>query len=138
MQGMRMSDDKRKFERLPDEIIVKYEKITFPIISSGTKAEVKASNISVGGICIYTREKLEAEDAVNLQIIIKDYYKYSTSYKYTDNIIDYNINVIGKVRYQNRKTGGSYETGIEFTSIDIDDKMGIKKYLKEWKEKNND
>jgi c-di-GMP-binding flagellar brake protein YcgR len=124
-------EENRKFKRLPDKIVVKYEKITFPIIGSGQKAEAKATNISLGGICIYSKEVLKQKDVINLEIIIKDYYKYSTSYKYTDNITDYSFNVIGKVRYQNRKMNGKYETGIQFTNIDIDDVMGIKKYLKE-------
>jgi hypothetical protein len=131
-------EENRKYERLPDKIIVRYEKITFPMISSGQKAEVKATNISLGGIRLDSKEVLNPGDVINLEIIIKDYYKYSASYKYTDSITDYSFKVIGKVKYQNRKSNGRYETGVEFTNIDIDDVMGIKKYLKEWKEKNND
>lgn len=131
-------DEKRKYERLPQEVKVKFEKITFPLSAVSSKTDTKSSNISLGGVAISSSISLESGTPVNLEITIPDYYKYKVSYKYTDPVNEASIYAIGTVRYRARKGSGGYETGIEFTSIDPDDLAGIRRYIKEWKEKKND
>ncbi len=131
-------DEKRKYDRLPKEIKVKYEKVSFPIFDVSSKINAIASNIGLGGIAIACKTKFDIGDAVNLDITIPEYYKFSTSYKYTESITDSAIHAIGKVRYQLRKGNGRYETGIEFTSIDHDDMTGLRNYINKKKDGSND
>jgi len=125
-----MEKENRKYERLPNRVIVHFEKISFPLGISGNKKQVQSANISPGGIAIELNTALETGDVLNMEIIIPEYYKYNPSYKYTDLITDLKINAIGTVRFQKRKRANLYETGIEFSSIDIDDRHALKRYIK--------
>ena len=130
--------DNRKFIRLPSQVDIKFDKLSFNQAEIKGNIKGKSKNISQSGIAFEAGVQLQTDDPLCIEINIPNYSKYKPGYKFTDPINSISIKAIGIVKYQNNITSIKYETGIAFASINMDDVLGIKKYIKEIKGKNND
>ncbi|GAF92948.1 unnamed protein product, partial [marine sediment metagenome] len=59
-----LNRERRKFPRIEKEIIVRYKILSTP----EKQLDAKIKNISAGGVCLVTREKMELETVVAMEI----------------------------------------------------------------------
>lgn len=111
-------DEKRRYPRLKFNVDVEY-KILRETGFNSTKAESK--NIGAGGICIIALEKFDIGNSLSLKFSLPGAEK--------------SIKAIGKVAWVSEFSIGNvplhtaYDTGIEFTDINDEDREKINEYV---------
>ncbi len=111
--------EKRQFDRFSYNITVQFEKIFFPLQDDSFLEKSYSANISTNGVAIETDFELKEEDVLSINMNLND---PSAS----------QVNAIGTVK-SCVKTNGKYTVGMEFTSIDNQDKKALQSYLKKQK-----
>ena len=111
--------ERRKYARLQESVEVRYTVIGKP----GT-VNAFSKNLSAGGLCIVTEEKLVAETPLQLEIKIPDLKSL--------------IIALGRVVWQQESktitdlhSKRRFDTGIEFTGISDFDRFNINRYVME-------
>ncbi|MBN2097804.1 MAG: PilZ domain-containing protein [Candidatus Omnitrophica bacterium] len=110
--------ERRRYVRLKTCVEVKYTVIGKP---GGIQSLTK--NISAGGLCLTTDEKLSTETPLQLELKLPD--------------LKDTIRALGRVVWQkNFESGGKepkiyFDTGIEFTGISDFDRFNINRYILE-------
>jgi Tfp pilus assembly protein PilZ len=113
-------EERRKFVRLDINVVVKWEKISGDLNNIVCNNKDITKNMSSGGICLITHEKLEVGDKLHLKIELP-----------TKKI----ITAKGRVVWINEFeiVGGErerrYDIGIEFIDIRDEDKEEIGKFV---------
>ncbi|MBN1696809.1 MAG: PilZ domain-containing protein [Spirochaetales bacterium] len=101
-------DERRSYKRYCLIVSVKYS-----YNASRTKGSAKTKNISNGGICLTSHQKLLLNHLVDLE--------FSMPRK--------KIKVLGKVVWSEESLPHLYENGIEFVDIEESDKKEISNYI---------
>ncbi len=117
--------ERRRYPRIPKNVFVEWH------LAGDSEAvkESTSSNLSLGGIAIESSEKLEIGTKIILNIFIPDFDEFKPGFQNADPNHPLTIETSGEVRYQNLRKNGKYETGIEFTAIDMDDMVGLHLFM---------
>ena len=110
--------ERRKFPRIEKEIIVRYKILSTP----EEQLDAKTKNISGGGVCLVTREKMNMETVVAMEIRFPQMNKpiVTTARVVWCSESKLGPNPAGHIRFDN---------GIEFTQISEADREQIIKYV---------
>ncbi|MBN1413378.1 MAG: PilZ domain-containing protein [Spirochaetales bacterium] len=100
--------EKRRFPRLTLKVLVAYS-----IIIDEKEAPAESRNISIGGICIATRQPLDIGRCVSIQFFLPGKM----------------VRVTGRVVRNEEIVSGLYDNGIEFTDIKPEDVKRIEDYI---------
>ena len=111
--------EKRQFDRFSHSITVQFEKIFFPLPDDSFLKKSYSANISTNGVAIEIDFELKEEDVLSINMNLNS---SSTS----------QVNAIGTVK-SCIKTNGKYTVGMEFTSIDSQDKKALKSFFQKQK-----
>ena len=114
-----LNQERRKFPRIEREIIVRYKILSTP----EKQLDAKTKNISAGGMCLVTREKMELGTVVAMEIRFPQMREpiLTTSRIIWCSESKLGPNPAGHMRFDN---------GIEFTQISEADRQQIIKYVK--------
>jgi hypothetical protein len=131
MSATESSNEKRKFDRIPEAVSVTIQKIAYPATN---EAPVKAigKNISVGGICFAVPRSYEPGDLLSLKIDLTGWQHHKSSYAAVidDDLALAPLTAVAKVAWCKALTGTpDYEIGVIFENIYEDDYQALKKYL---------
>jgi hypothetical protein len=113
--------EKRHDSRFSHNLIVQFEKISFPLPDKHIYQKSYSADISSGGIAIETDFKIPENDILSVSINLSDGETATPIY------------AIGTVKYCTKKTGGKYQIGMEFTSIDDQDQEILNNYFQKQK-----
>ncbi len=124
-----MKDDNRKFFRLPNTIRVELQKVQFPLSSAFKKNEALSANISTGGVSIESSIEYRPGDILQLDFSLPVLISRRSGVMSGKTVDTSEINAVGIVRYCNRKSQGVYETGLHFSSIDVEALAALKRFI---------
>ncbi len=113
-----LNRERRKFPRIEMEIIVRYKILSTP----EKQLHAKTKNISAGGVCLVTREKMKLETVVAMEIRFP---KMKEPILITSRVIWCNESRLGP----NPAGHMRFDNGIEFTQISEADRQQIIKYV---------
>ena len=110
--------EKRKFQRLPFNVNVKWEILDVHTLSG---EEIQANNMSAGGICLVILEK------VNIGTLLK--LKLSLPHEVSSMIIKGRVIWIKEFSVTHTSYDKAYDCGIEFIDLGPQDQKNLSRYL---------
>ncbi len=119
--------ERRKFPRIEKEIIVRYKILSTP----EKQLDGETKNISAGGVCLVTRERMEPETVVAMEIRFPQMNKPIVT---TSRVIWCSESKLGPSPAGHTR----FDNGIEFTQISEADRQQIAKYVEAELEKEKD
>lgn len=113
-----LNQERRKFPRIEMEIIVRYKILSTP----EKELDAETKNISGGGVCLVTRERLELETVVAMEIKFPQVNKPILT---TSRVVWCSESKLGPSPAGHMR----FDNGIEFTQISEADRQQIIKYV---------
>ncbi len=113
-----LNRERRKFTRIKREIIVRYKILSTP----EKQLDAKTKNISGGGVCLITREKMKLETVVAMEI---KFPKMNKPILTTAQVIWRSESKLGPSPAGHTR----FDNGIEFMQISETDRQQIIKYV---------
>lgn len=110
--------EKRKFPRLPFNVNVKCEVLN---VSTRMAEEIRAKNISAGGICLVVLEK------VNIGTLLK--LKLSLPHEVRSIIVQGKVIWVEEFSVTHTSEYKAYDCGIEFVDVGSQDQKNLSRYL---------
>jgi hypothetical protein len=121
--------ERRRFQRIPEEITVKANIVTFPADES-TCVHAKSRNLSMGGILLRLDTRFETGSILEVKIALPDWRKDNPGLDMKSEAhIELPLAAICKV-VRSRKVGEIFETAVSFVNMEEDDYQALKGYLK--------
>ena len=121
-----LNQERRKFTRVEKEIIVRYKILSTP----EKQLDAKTKNLSVGGACLITRDKMELETVVAMEIKFPQMREPILT---TARVVWCSESKLGPSPAGHRR----FDNGIEFTQISEADRQQIIKHVESELEKEN-
>jgi hypothetical protein len=125
------SEEKRKFDRVPETVSITIQKIAYPLTEEAP-VEAVGKNISVGGICFAVPRSFEPGDLLSLKIGLTGWQRHKNSYAAVidDDLALAPLTAVAKVSWCKALPDTSdFEIGVIFENIYEDDYKALKKYL---------
>jgi c-di-GMP-binding flagellar brake protein YcgR len=122
-------NDRRRFQRIPKEVAVKANIVTFPFDESACVA-AKSRNLSEGGILLRLNAKFDPGTILLVNITLPDWRKdYPGISRTSGSCKAVPFTATCKV-VRSRKVGDIFETAVRFLNIEEDDYQALHKYMK--------
>ena len=131
MSKKKPEDDSRQFPRLPKEVKVEVNELTYPL-PKGPGEIVQSKDISPVGVCIVspTFYKKGTILTVNVHLPGWQRHKNNLTALLNDDELGKPLSVIAEVVWNNKgKKGSGHEIGVKFRDINDDDYQAIIKAL---------
>lgn len=121
--------ERRQFERIPKEVTVKANMVTYPINETGF-SDGKSKNLSAGGILLQLNSEFNAGAILQVKITLPGWRKNHPGFiKVTENSIGSPFTAVCEV-VRSKKIGDIFETAVRFINIDEDDYKALLGYLR--------
>ena len=128
---MGSTNEKRQFQRIPENVTVTVKKIAYPM-AEDPAVEGIGKNISAGGICFAVSRPYESGDLLSLEIYLTGWQRYKSSYAAVidDDVALAPLTAVVKVAWCRPLANAQrHEIGVTFENIYADDYNALKKYL---------
>jgi hypothetical protein len=125
------SNEKRQFDRIPEDVSVTIKKIAYPLRDEPT-VKALGKNISAGGICFAVPQPFDPGDLLSLEINLTGWQRHKSSYAAVidDELALAPLTAVAKVAWCRAQADTRhYEIGVIFENIYEDDYEALKKYL---------
>ncbi len=122
-------NERRQFERIPKEVTVKANMVTYPI-NETEFSDGRSKNLSAGGILLQLNSEFNAGAILQVKITLPGWRKNHPGFiKVTENSIGSPFTAVCEV-VRSKKIGDIFETAVRFINIDEDDYKALLGYLK--------
>ena len=128
---MTSDSNRRKYVRIPDNSVITCEKYAIPRKGADERYEVKARNLSAGGLLFVTDKKFNMADILRLEVEIHNWEKFKAEFYKPDALTTSKpLVVIAEVVRVEAIGGGKYEIGVDFSGMDEGHRLALDKYVK--------
>ena len=128
MEKQTSVDERRKYQRVPKEVSVQINKITYPI-NDNEFASGKSMNISQGGVLLNLTDEYQPGDILQIKVTLPGWRKNHPGFiNVMEDSIGSPFSAICEVVRSSRE-GDLYATAVKFVNIDKDDFTALNKYL---------
>lgn len=124
--------EQRKYPRIPKEIKVDVQHLTYPL-PKNSSATAQSKDISRAGLCFFSQTGFEPKTVLNLKINLQGLEGYKRPHSRLLDLSEARpLTVIGEVAWCRKAPDGiNYEVGIHFVNIYEDDERALALYLKD-------
>jgi len=125
------ADEKRAYDRIPEEVAVEARKIVYPPENAAGHTGL-GQNISAGGICFASPTPFPPGELLNLAIRLTGWQRHKRSYAAVidDELAIAPLTAVARVAWcRPRDADQGYDIGVTFVDIYPDDYQALKRYL---------
>ncbi|MBI5845523.1 MAG: PilZ domain-containing protein [Deltaproteobacteria bacterium] len=124
--------DQRRYPRIPKEIKVEVQHLTYPL-PKNSAATAKSKDISRAGICFSSESPFEPKSVLSLKINLQGLEGYKRPHSRLVDLSEAQpLSVIGEVAWCKKSSdGASFDVGIQFVNVYEDDERALARYLKD-------
>jgi hypothetical protein len=124
-------DEKRAYDRIPEEVAVEARQIVYPPENAADHQGL-GQNISAGGICFTSATPFPQGELLSLRIRLTGWQRHKRSYAAVidDDLAIAPLTAVTRVAWSRpRADGQGYDIGVTFVDIYPDDYQALKRYL---------
>lgn len=124
--------DQRKYPRIPKEIKVDVQHLTYPL-PKNSAATARSKDISRAGLCFSSESPFEPKSVLSLNISLQGLEGYKRPHSRLVDLSETRpLSVIGEVAWCRKSPdGANYDVGISFVNIYEDDERALARYIKD-------
>lgn len=124
--------DQRKYPRIPKEIKVEVQPLTYPL-PKNSAATAQSKDISRAGLCFLSEKSYDPKSVLSLKINLEGLAGYKRPHSRLLDLSEAQpLSVIGEVAWCRKSLDSPFhEVGIQFVNIYEDDERALSSYLKD-------